>query len=50
MKIIIIGAGAAGSIAAINYKRNHPIDDVLIIEHLDKPLKKYLLLVMVNVI
>lgn len=42
MKIIIIGAGAAGSIAAINYKRNHPKDDVLIIEHLDKPLKKIL--------
>lgn len=42
MKIIIIGAGASGTIAAINYKRNHPSDDVLIIEHLDKPLKKIL--------
>lgn len=42
MKIIIIGLGASGSIAAINYKRNHPNDDVLVIEHLDKPLKKIL--------
>lgn len=42
MKIIIIGAGASGSVAAINYKRNHPNDDVLLIEHLDKPLKKIL--------
>lgn len=42
MKVIIIGAGAAGSAAAINYKRNHLNDDVLIIEQLDKPLKKIL--------
>lgn len=42
MKIIIIGAGASGVSCAINYKRNHPKDDVLIIEHLDKPLKKLL--------
>ena len=42
MKIIIIGAGASGIACAINYKRNHPHDDVLIIEHLDKPLKKLL--------
>lgn len=42
MKVIIIGAGAAGVTAAINYKRNHRNDDVLIIEHLDKPLKKIL--------
>lgn len=42
MKIIVIGAGASGVVAAINYKRNHPSDDVLIIEHLDKPLKKIL--------
>ena len=42
MQIIVIGAGASGVVAAINYKRNHPQDDVLIIEHLDKPLKKLL--------
>lgn len=42
MKVIIIGAGASGVMAAINYKRNHLNDDVLIIEHLDKPLKKIL--------
>lgn len=42
MKVIIIGAGASGVLAAINYKRNHQNDDVLIIEQLDKPLKKIL--------
>ena len=42
MKVIVIGAGASGVVAAINYKRNHKCDDVLIIEHLDKPLKKLL--------
>ena len=42
MKIIIIGAGASGIVAAINYKRNHPEDDVLVIEHLAAPLKKLL--------
>ena len=42
MKVIVIGAGASGVVAAINYKRNHKSDDVLIIEHLDKPLKKLL--------
>ena len=42
MKILIVGAGASGVVAAINYKRNHPSDDVLIIEHLDRPLKKLL--------
>lgn len=42
MKVIIVGAGASGVVAAINYKRNHQNDDVLIIEHLDKPLKKIL--------
>lgn len=42
MKILIVGAGASGVVAAINYKRNHLNDDVLIIEHLDKPLKKLL--------
>lgn len=38
----MIGAGASGVVAAINYKRHHNSDDVLIIEHLDKPLKKIL--------
>ena len=42
MKVIVIGAGASGVVAAINYKRHHISDDVLIIEHLDKPLKKIL--------
>lgn len=42
MKIIIIGAGASGITAAINLKRLNPNDEVLIIEHLDKPLKKIL--------
>lgn len=42
MKVVIIGAGASGIVAAINYKRNHLDDDVLVIEHLDKPLKKIL--------
>lgn len=42
MKIIVIGAGASGIAAAINYKRHHENDDVLVIEHLDKPLKKIL--------
>ena len=42
MKILIVGAGASGIVAAINYKRNHPKDDVLVIEHLNEPLKKLL--------
>lgn len=42
MKVIIVGAGASGVAAAINIKRKNPSDDVLIIEHLDKPLKKIL--------
>ena len=42
MKILIVGAGASGCVAAINYKRNHPMDDVLIIEQKDAPLKKIL--------
>lgn len=42
MKLIVIGAGASGITAAINYKRHNKSDDVLIIEHLDKPLKKIL--------
>jgi len=42
MKVLVVGAGASGCVAAINYKRNHPHDDVLIIEHLSSPLKKLL--------
>ena len=42
MKIIVIGAGASGIVAAINYKRNHKSDDVLVIERLSAPLKKLL--------
>ena len=42
MKIIVIGAGASGITAAINLKRKNPNDEILIIEHLDKPLKKIL--------
>ncbi len=42
MKIIIIGGGASGIVAAINYKRNHKGDDVLVIEQLATPLKKLL--------
>lgn len=42
MNVIIIGAGASGVTAAINYKRNHQLDEVLIIEQLEKPLKKLL--------
>ena len=42
MKILIVGAGASGIVAAINYKRNHKADDVLIIERLDSSLKKLL--------
>lgn len=42
MKVIVIGAGASGVVAAINYKRHHFSDDVLVVEHLDKPLKKIL--------
>ena len=42
MKVIIVGAGASGVVAAINYKRNHKDDEVLIIEQLETPLKKIL--------
>ena len=42
MKVLIVGAGASGIVAAINYKRNHRGDDVLVIEHLEAPLKKLL--------
>ena len=42
MKILIVGAGASGIVAAINYKRNHKNDEVLVIERLDSSLKKLL--------
>ena len=42
MKILIVGAGASGIVAAINYKRYHKTDDVFVIEHLETPLKKLL--------
>ena len=42
MKILIIGGGASGIVAAINYKRNHKSDDVLVIEQMPSPLKKLL--------
>lgn len=42
MKILVVGAGAAGIVAAINYKRNHKDYDVLVIERLDSSLKKLL--------
>ena len=42
MKIVVIGAGASGLVAAINYKRNHKNDEVLVIERLESSLKKLL--------
>lgn len=42
MKILVVGAGASGIVAAINYKRNHKSDEVLVIERLDSSLKKLL--------
>lgn len=42
MKCIIIGAGASGVASAINIKRRYPKDDVIIIEHSDKALRKIL--------
>ena len=42
MRIIIVGAGASGITAAISLKRQHKDADVLVIEHLDKALKKIL--------
>ena len=42
MKILIVGAGASGIVAAINYKRNHKDDEVLVIEQMQAPLKKLL--------
>lgn len=42
MKIGVIGAGVSGIIFAINRKMKHPMDEVIVLEHLDKPLKKIL--------
>lgn len=42
MRIIIVGAGASGITAAISLKRKHKDADILVIEHLDKALKKIL--------
>ena len=42
MRIAVIGAGVSGIIFAINRKRTHPEDDIVVFEQLDKPLKKIL--------
>lgn len=42
MKIIVVGAGASGIMFAIARKRSHPKDEIIVLEHLDKPLKKIL--------
>ena len=42
MKIGVVGAGVSGIIFAINRKMKHPRDEVIVFEHLDKPLKKIL--------
>ena len=42
MKIAVLGAGASGIIFAINRKMLFPHDEVIVFEHLDKPLKKIL--------
>lgn len=42
MKIGVIGAGASGIVFAINRKMLFPKDEVIVFEHLDKPLKKIL--------
>jgi len=42
MKCVIIGAGASGVAAAINIKRKYPNEEVIIIEHSDRPLRKIL--------
>ena len=42
MKIAVIGAGVSGIIFAIKRKMDHPKDEVVVFEHLDKPLKKIL--------
>ena len=42
MKIVIVGAGVSGLIAAISLKSKHPSDDVLVIDHNSKISKKLL--------
>ena len=42
MKIGVVGAGVSGIIFAINRKMKHQRDEVIVFEHLDKPLKKIL--------
>ncbi len=42
MKTLIVGAGVSGVVAAISIKEKCPDEEILIIEQLDKPLKKIL--------
>lgn len=42
MKIGVVGAGVSGIIFAINRKTKHPNDEIVVLEHLEKPLKKIL--------
>ena len=42
MKIGVVGAGPSGIAFAINHKKLFPNDEVIVFEHLDKPLKKVL--------
>ena len=42
MVIGVIGAGFAGITFAIDRKRNHPEDEIIVFEHLDKAMKKVL--------
>ena len=40
MKVVIVGAGISGIVGAIKIKKNN---EVIVLEHNDKPLKKLLL-------
>lgn len=40
MKILVVGAGVSGIVFSIAYKRAHPEDEIVIIEKMDRPLKK----------
>ena len=42
MKFVVVGAGVSGIIFAISRKKLYPQDEVIVLEHLDKPLKKVL--------
>ncbi len=42
MNILIVGAGPAGVVSALAIKKNHPDYNVLVLEHLNEPLKKVL--------